>query len=61
MSSFRSRSFRRRIIDKSIAARGGDANARAELIPLLGLSQGRPYENIGNDLFDDDDDGFSIF
>lgn len=61
MSSFRSRSFKRRIIGRSIAARGGDQQAREDLIPLFGLSQGRPFEDIGDDLFNNDDDDFSIF
>ena len=58
MSSFRSRYIKREIISRSIAARGGNKKAKEDLLPLYGLSQGRPYENIGDDL---DDDDFSIF
>ena len=56
MSSFTSRYFTRRLIDRSNAAKGGNNKAKEDILPLFGLSQGRPYENIG-----EDDDDFSIF
>ena len=56
MSSFTSRYFTRRLIDMSNAAKGGNNKAKEDILPLFGLSQGRPYENIG-----EDDDDFSIF
>tara|TARA_B100001094_G_scaffold274649_1_gene281764 strand:+ start:324 stop:494 length:171 start_codon:yes stop_codon:yes gene_type:complete len=56
MSSFTSRYYKRRLIDSSNAAKGGNNKAKEDLLPLFGLSQGRPYEDIGTD-----NDDLSIF